>query len=743
MIWILFSVGVLLLTHKVFSFRKITKKVKKEKAVKKSKTVIATYKPLQGVYTLKAECLAFRSLLKLELKSVFKSLPFIAVMLMWLFIVFSELYATAVNGGEYGVSVYPYTNQLIALIVDPLTIFSLILIIFYSAEIVWRERHLNFNLIVDAAPVKNSVFFLSKFFALLLLPITIIASGIIMCVVFQIALNYSNFEFSLYASLFYHYGIQLAVFSMIALFVNSLAKNKYMGMGIFGLIVVLALKADLLGLEHPLTSIGFMPRVSYSNMNGFYGGVKLFNHLALYWLALGLLLIVLSFKIWSRGAIASFTVKIKTLLFNWTKAEKLTLSVLILLFISFGSLVFYNTNVISDYETISEQLDIRENYERKFKKYDSLEKPYPMSKKTEVAIYPKEKRYTVNANYILENKSDMPLYNLLITERLPLETIEIENATLITHNAKYGTYEFEFPEGLQPYDSITYTFQLTQQLKGYEEDNSIVDNGTYITHRNFEPILGYRSGFEIANRVEREKRNLPKRLEDNDSDAHIAMEDIKNEKIRFETIISTNKDQTVLSSGELIKQWNDGNRSFSHYRTKDKVLPTIAYFSAKYASKKINYNGIAIEQYYDKNHMANIETIENSIKTTLNYCQEQFGTYNFNHVRIAELPSHWGFGGFAHPGMISMVEDRLYLSNITNDNTFNLVAKRTIHEVAHQWWGHTLSVKPVPGGSLFVEGFAKYTEAVVMEKSMEKVLYTHLVKMLEVVILVDDRLQEN
>ena len=281
-LWIVFSIGILLLTYKFFSFRKITKRVKKEKAVKKSKTVIATYKPLQGVYSLKAQWLAFRSLLKIELKSVFKSLPFIAVMLMWLFIVFSELYATVVNGGEYGVSVYPFTNQLIALIVDPLTIFSLILIIFYSAEIVWRERHLNFNLIVDSAPVKNSVFFLSKFFALLLLPIIIIASGIMMCIAFQIALNYSNFEFSLYASLFYHYGVQLAVFSMIALFVNSLTKNKYMGMGAFGLIVVLSLKSGMLGLEHPLTSIGFMPRVSYSNMNGFYGSVKLFNHLALY-----------------------------------------------------------------------------------------------------------------------------------------------------------------------------------------------------------------------------------------------------------------------------------------------------------------------------------------------------------------------------------------------------------------------------------------------------------------------------
>ena len=108
------------------------------------------------------------------------------------------------------------------------------------------------------------------------------------------------------------------------------------------------------------------------------------------------------------------------------------------------------------------------------------------------------------------------------------------------------------------------------------------------------------------------------------------------------------------------------------------------------------------------------------LKKRLDYCQENFGAYAFDHVRIAEVPSYWPFGGFAHPGVISMVEDRLYLADVSKEETFNLVAKRTIHEVAHQWWGHTLSAKPVAGGALFVEGFAKYTEAVVMDKMYGK-----------------------
>ena len=724
--WILVSIGFLLVTYRLFSFRKITKKVKKEPKANKEEEQLLTYRPINALNTFKAQKTAFFSLLSIELKSVFRSLPFVAVLLMWLFIVFSELYSTVISGGQYGVSVYPFTNQLIDLFVDPLSIFSLILITFYSSEIVWKERSLNFNNIIDATPVKNWVFFLSKFSALLLLPMILMSTGIIMCMLFQMSLNYTNFEFSLYTSLFYYYGVQLVVYCMIALFVNSLVQHKYMGMGIFGLIVILSLKSGMLGLEHPLTSIGFMPRVSYNNMDGFSDDSILYDHLALFWFALGMLLVLISFKIWNRGAFAPFSRKLKQLKYGWSTWQKLGYTFFILLFIGTGSLVFYNVNIVANYETRNDNLDLRENYERKFKQYEEQKRLVRTSIKTEVAIYPKERMYTVAADYMLKNKSDQPVSELFITERVPLENITIENAHLVTHDAFYGTYLFQYDHPLQPNDSVRLTFKLKKEIKGYEEDNSIVNNGTYINRlSDFTPILGYSSGYEITSRIERQIRNLPKREEEDNSDTHIVLEDFKIEKVRFETIISTSSDQTAISSGNLLKQWSDNNRNYYHYKTSQKILPEVGYFSANYETKKTIHKGISIEQYYDANHEYNIEDIENSVKETLDYCQENFGDYAFDHVRIAEVPSSWPFGGFAHPGTISMVEDRLYLSDVSKEETFNVVAKRVIHEVAHQWWGHTLSAKPVAGGSLFIEGFAKYTEAVVLEKMYGKrALYT-------------------
>lgn len=727
LVWIGIALVILLSTYGLFSFRKITKKVKKQKKITIDKTSYIKYKPIETKSSLKAQFLAFKSILKLELKGVFKSLPFIAILLMWVFIVFSELYSTVIGGGEYGVSNYPLTYLLIELIVDPLTLFSILLIVFYGADIVWRERSANFNCITDATPVKNWVIFGSKFSALLSLPFILITIGVLMCMIFQISLGYTNFEFSLYGSLYYYYGVQLVVFCMIAIFVNNLVKSKYIGMGLFLLIAIFSLKADLLGLEHPLTSLGFMPRTSYNTMDGFNGVSSLYHHLSMYWLSFGMLLMLISFKVWNRGVVTKFTHKLKQLKQPTTSLLKLSFVVSMLLFISAGSLVYYNKNIVNDYVTINDQLNFRENYEKKFKQYEALARPITTSRKTIVDIYPTKRSYSVIADYMIKNKSDKSMSQVFITERVNLKNVTIDNATLVKHDSVYGTYLFQFNTPLQPNDSVRFNYDFTKSIKEYDNDISIVNNGSYITHNSFEPILGYSTGLELRRPSERKKRNLPKRAIKVTTAAHIVSEEEKNEKIPFETIVSTNKSQTAISSGDLIKTWTKDDRNYYHYKSNKKVVPMIGYFSGAYQTKKTNYKGIEIEQYFDAKHPFNIDEIENNIKVTLDYCQENFGAYMFNHLRMVEVPSYWSFGGFAHPGVISMVEDRLYLSDVRNPERFNVVAKRTIHEVAHQWWGHTLSSKPVAGGALLVEGLAKYTEAVILEKTFGKGMLVELI----------------
>ena len=67
---------------------------------------------------------------------------------------------------------------------------------------------------------------------------------------------------------------------MVSLFINSISKTKFMGMGLVAITFALILKSDVLGFQHPLVSPGFLPQIFYSDMNGFYGGLSKFQHLS-------------------------------------------------------------------------------------------------------------------------------------------------------------------------------------------------------------------------------------------------------------------------------------------------------------------------------------------------------------------------------------------------------------------------------------------------------------------------------
>ena len=96
------------------------------------------------------------------MKSIFKSLPFLVVILTLTATSVYEVYARIFEGGSYGDSWYPFTNLLIEIVMELVPILGLILIVFYSGELTWRARDKKMDSILSTTPTLNWVFFLSK-----------------------------------------------------------------------------------------------------------------------------------------------------------------------------------------------------------------------------------------------------------------------------------------------------------------------------------------------------------------------------------------------------------------------------------------------------------------------------------------------------------------------------------------------------------------------------------------------------
>jgi len=723
-LWVTIASIVLLITYKLFSFRKINSRTKKVTSNKENTIASQVYIPVNTVLnTNRIKILAFWSLFKIDYKSTLKSIPFIALIIIWMaMLFFSFNYAT--NRTEVYGSRYPTTDLLLGLIIEILPVLGLFLVVFYSGELIWKTRSYKFDGIIDAMPVKNKVFFGSKLVVLILIPMVLIIVAIVTGILFQSINGYFNFNIPLYLSTFYYGGMQLVLYAIFCLFIQSIIPNKYLGMVISGLIIFLfGPLSENLGLEHPLLLFNNIPSMAraYSDFTGYGQYIPKFNWIALYWSLFSGILVVLSYKFWKRGT--SQNNKVRS---NWVAKEKISIGILFLLFCTVGGYLFYNINIENEYITANEAYDFNENYERAYKKYDTLTVPKLVSVTTKMDIFPNKNRYSVIAESVIENNSSKPIKEIFVTEKLPLSSLQIENSTQVFYDSILHAYLYQLKTPLLSNQRLKMNYQVINTATAFDIDNSIAKNGSYIKSSHFSPFLGYVNQYEISYPYEREKRGLPVQENAIINDGHLSRYSKFNfENIAFETTISTDIEQASFSSGELIKQWKTKKRNYYHYKSKGKIDHLVAYFSGKYQVEKVIHKGIHIELYYLPEHYNNVSEMINITKATIDYCTDNFGAYPHKYLRIGEVSTFAGSNGQAMPGIIS-INEKIFKKDIRNPKSFNVIARVLVHEISHQWWGFILTPKLIEGALFISESFAKYSETVILEKLYGKAMVNKL-----------------
>ena len=169
----------------------------------------------------------------------------------------------------------------------------------------------------------------------------------------------------------------------------------------------------------------------------------------------------------------------------------------------------------------------------------------------------------------------------------------------------------------------------------------------------------------------------------------------------------------AITSGELINSWNKENRTFYHYKMDRPIYPLVGYFSASYQSQKFDVNGLEVEINAISKHQTNIKEMAKATQATIEFMQRHYGDYPYSSLRLIEVPKHNPFGGRASAGLVALNES-LFLQNYQDDAAINNVARNTIHEVVHQWFGEKLVPKITYGEEILNESITKEIEATVL-----------------------------
>lgn len=736
LLWI--GLGILALTFGCIKFQLVVineknfNKKNKQKVKNLPVTFTKTLPSVSPVFNIKAQ---FKQLLLnawYHSVSIFKLISFWAIILCCFVIIIINSVSL---GTSYGVDSHPTTYFIIEELREMSIYFFMIILVFYSGEIMWKERDVKLDLIHDASPLSSFVNLSSRFLGLLLIYTIVMLSLIAAGILFQTFKGYYRYELDVY---FFGFFLELlpflALYTFASMFFQALTGNKFMGMLATIAFAVINVAIDVFGLEHALLNFGGQTLASYSDMNGYGHFLNAYLWVKTYWILFGLLLLISASILMVKGTEMGLRKRWMGGLKQIGKSLQIFNLVFLTLFISIGSFIFYNTNVLNEFWTKGEQDDYRAGYEKALKQFEYIPQPKIMAIKLKIDLFPSQRAYEIKGYYVVANTSQLPIAEIHV-QKLLESNVELTDVTFdrpATANNRYQKYHYtiyKLSQPLAPGDTLKMTFKQTLRPKGFETDNSDIDvvhNGTFFDNAVL-PSFCYQKKYELQDEDDRKDFELLPRLSkakrDDIRELVNARSGSDSDAITLDVVISTEAPQKALTSGDLVATWNKDGRNYFHFKTNQQIINFYPIVSGQYKVMRdtciplgnFSKKPVDLEIYYHKGHEYNLSRMMESMKMSLDYYSKHFSPYQYNQLRIVEFPRYRTFAQ-SLPGIIPFSEAIGFVMDIDDKKDVDMAFYITAHEVAHQWWGLQLEAANVQGQNMILETLAQYSAVMVLKE---------------------------
>ncbi len=724
LIWVGLGFLILLASYFNFSFQEKNKKVKKIKE-EKSATKKVFVKPSLTFHSDKSSVWTqFVSFFKINFLSIVKSVTFKILFLFGFILIMVNF----ISGFEYmGLKEYPVTYSMISSISSSSMIFILIILVFFSGELIWRDRESKINEVIDSTPHTSFISMFAKALSLVATVTIMQWFFILLAIVYQLFNGFYRIELNVY---FYDFMYSLlpmfVVWSGVMILIQVLLNNKYLAYFASILVIfVWNLVLLMLDIETKMLNLASSPSVRYSDMNGFGPGATGAFWFNIYWMLFALICLLIAGMIWNRGIATSLMARIKKAKKEIPKSYVSLFVVVGVLWLSVAGFVYYNTQILNTYKTSDEMELLQANYEKKYKKYENVNLPKITKVNYFIDVFPEERGMNVRAIIELTNESDSPIDSIHFNKDKNWETtFNIPNAELVLEDKVFDYIIYKLNKALQPHESIEIEILNKYETKGFGNDRGntgIVKNGTFVNNGQILPALGYQENMELSDKYTRKKYGLEEKERMPALEEHCTGNCMANyltnghsDYINVETVISTSTDQVAIAPGSLIKEWEENGRNYYHYKVDHISQNFYSFMSARYKVAKKKWNNVDLEVYYDEKHGVNVEMMLDAVERSLKYYTENFGPYYHKECRIIEFPRYATFAQ-AFPGTMPYSESFGFLTNLEDKTENNVIDAVISHEMAHQWWAHQVVGAKMQGGTMMSESFAEYSSLMTMK----------------------------
>jgi ABC-2 type transport system permease protein len=657
-----------------------------------------------------------------EARSVIVSPGFLVMLALGLF----NILASLINFPDlYGTPTYPVTRAVASVIAGSFSIIPVIVTIYYVAELVWRDRQFGTHEIITASPVPGWVFVVSKLLAITLVLLALLTVGSLTGISFQLISGFRAVEPQIYlVQLFLLFGVPMVQVAVLAMLIQVLVPNKYLGMLFLVGFQILQIVATELGLVDNLALYAGSPSAPYSDMNGWGHFIQASSWFMLYWSFAALGLMVLAHRLWQGAVPTPLPIRLRQLAGGWNGSARIIGLIALLGWLTTGLWIGYNTHGLNEVVSGDTREERRADFEKKYVQYLGRPQPTITDVRADIDLYPSIRSYVVRGSYKLQNQTDADLteVHLVYDPAIDVVSQSLTGAGPIQEDRQFNYFILPLTQPMKPGEVRELVFETRQDNPGFKNDGDItriVFNGSFVPNDEATPFIGFPDQARIRDRATRRKYGLEPiefmaKLEDTKfhgvnfgrPDSHW---------VNFETTISTEPDQIAVAPGYLQREWVEGDRRYFHYRMNAPILNFYSWLSARYTVAESSWNDVKLSVLHHPTHAWNVPAMMKSMKASLDYFTAAFGPYQHQQMRILEFPAYASFAQ-SFPNTVPYSEAIGFVADNSDPKRIDYVFYVTAHEMAHQWWAHQVAGAAVQGSTMLSETFSQYSALMVMEK---------------------------
>ena len=716
-----------------FRFMRIEKDAPAQRLRKANAEVSATvpppsFSPVVGGYAPPSLVAGWWSVTVFHVQSLTRSVPFQAIAAIGFINVLMNAWFAGQSGQNRS---WPMSWLMAESSVNSGGLFIIVLLTFYAGELVWRERQVRMDQVLDASPVRTWSVLAGKYTAMMVLLLAFTTAAMLGSIAVQLLKGYPHVDIGVYARYVYLKDYPAwAVLTAIAFLVQSLVPRKPIGHVIVILLYVGNISTINLGYDYQLLQIGVSPLLTWSDLNGSGPYLRSFVAVHGYNLGLAALSLSLCYVAWQRGTGGiGVGQRLRERFRGGTRwlAAGGALSAT-----AAGGMFYYNASVENDYYTRKGGERLGVTYEQTWRPFEKLLPPRIIGTVLQVDLEPSEGRARAVTRYTMINRMPRPLDSLIVNvaATAPGLSATLDSLTfdrphsLLKSDELLGVRLVRLVTPLAPGDTLH--LQVVQHWKvvGYpngEPDRSLVENGTFFNREKF-PSLGYNTQPELSSDELRKKYKLPlqRRGKSRTDAAGLNRQSFFGDAdfVTFEATVSTDPDQIAMAPGYLRKEWTDNGRRYFHY-VMDAPMPNFfSVLSARWTVTKAMWRDVPIEVYHYPGHTFNVQRMLDASKASLEFFSQEFGPYQHRQLRILEFPRYAGFAQ-SFPNTVPYSEDIGFVARVdsTNIEDTDLPYFVTAHEIAHQWFPYQRMPADVEGSQMLSESLSEYAALVVTDRA--------------------------